>query len=297
MKKVWVLSLGLMLAPSWALWSAELETWTETRHLTVEAVTDSVAPQDTLGYGAIQKPYGFFDNIGTLSYSPDSELVAYVHRPNGQRPGLWLRISDEEVGVEIAEMGFYPKWSPDGDLIAYLRKRLVGEHSDGRPYYGEAELWVATPTGESNRLLTPNLDCTRYAWSPDGVRIAATLGGRSFGEYTEALVVVDVSTGAMVVLDSIVHPEIGIESFSWSPNGRMIAYVLFLDIQQEGPQVAMGDIKDSEIFVINVDGKHKRQLTDTPWIERFVKWSRDGKRLVTGYSRGVLRSVELRIAE
>jgi Tol biopolymer transport system component len=130
-------------------------------------------------------------------------------------------------------------------------------------------------------------------WSPDGSKIAVDVAGSDFGELTNVLMVVDVARGEQTVLDSLVHPEVGIESFSWSPDSRMLAYVLWLDIQQEGTSLAMDDIKDSEVFLINADGTGRSQLTETPEIEAYVKWCQDGRRLLVSDTDHTLKTIEL----
>lgn len=71
---------------------------------------------------------------------------------------------------KIAENGFIPQWRPDGERIAYLRRRTTSES-------GKLEFWTVRPDGSDNRLefvdsVNVTMGGNLFSWSPDGKEIA-----------------------------------------------------------------------------------------------------------------------------
>ena len=60
---------------------------------------------------------------------------------------------------------------------------------------------------------------------------------------------------------------------TWSPDGRQIAYC-----------ARVGE--SNEVFIVNLDGSGRRQLTDHPAHDCFPSFSPDGTRLVFASKRG-----------
>ncbi|WP_155885033.1 protein kinase domain-containing protein [Actinomadura flavalba] len=182
-----------------------------------------------------------------------------------------------------------PEWSPDGDRIAFTRKL-------GR----DGEAWVMNKDGGGARKVVGGLaGGSRVAWSPDGGRLAFV--GRRDG--VQQLFTVPVAGGTPTVLtnddskkDDPVWSENGLAFWSdregtrqifvldpaspadwrqvtradvdagdpeWSPNGRQIAYT-------------RGRSPDSDIWVVDADGRNDRRLTRDPQNESDAAWSRDG---------------------
>ena len=116
--------------------------------------------------------------------SPDGKRVAYIHRTAADEPGgeLWVvdldsggnrrlvdpaalvpTFADERPGVE------YPRWSPTGDRIAFLKATFGGGG------------FLLTAAADSGVVLAPDKPLFAdpgYSWSPDGSRIV-WVGGRS----------------------------------------------------------------------------------------------------------------------
>ena len=173
--------------------------------------------------------------------------------------GSGLRVlTHERAAVRVSESS--PRWSPDGQDIAYIRPRHGGR--------GGAQVWLMAADGTHQRALTHfgpvpgNLD-----WAPNGRQIVFTNG-------TSNLWVANVRTGAVKVLArtrfySVNYP-------AWSPNGRWIAFV----------EYARGEIAGTgQIFLLSTTTHRVRQLTDTqknypPWSPA---WSPDSRRVAFTY--------------
>jgi serine/threonine protein kinase len=64
--------------------------------------------------------------------------------------------------TDDSHMNRFPRWSPDGSVIAYLSRRS-----------GTDDIWTIRPDGSGQEQVTdtPGVSMTSLAWSPDGVRI------------------------------------------------------------------------------------------------------------------------------
>ena len=116
--------------------------------------------------------------------SPDGKQVAFVRRPVAEDPGGELWVLDLESGqshrlVDPAALvpkfegdrpGVeYPRWSPTGDRIAFLKATFGGGG------------FLLTAAADSGVVLAPDKPLfadPEYSWSPDGSRIA-WIEGRS----------------------------------------------------------------------------------------------------------------------
>ena len=150
--------------------------------------------------------------------SPDGKWVAYVWRPFDDLQRLDIKILDIEAG-QIRELvgtpkirTWSPRWSPDGNVIAFLTED---------PDYNE--IWFIRPDGEGLRQLTHlGHDAGDLAWSPDGTRIACSVN--RIGSFDLALI--DTQTGDPTYLG----PTGGFHARpNWSPDGK------FLTFEHESP--------------------------------------------------------------
>jgi len=107
---------------------------------------------------------------------------------------------------------FFPRWSPDGETIAYI--------SDRTTFY--PMLWTMRPNGANPRQVSlprNGLDAIdAYAWAPDGTRIAAT---RFDGSLSQIHVIELTPPGRSRAITS--EPGGALDP-SWSPDGASIAY-------------------------------------------------------------------------
>ena len=117
------------------------------------------------------------------------------------------------------------------------------------------------------------------AWSPDGRTIAfksyrdeRPLGGR---KWQEMIYVMNADGSGQRKLTRLSNSD---GSFSWSPDGRRIAFVSDRD-------------GNDEVYVINVDGSGLRNLTRNPARDGHPKWSSDGRTIGFVSNRGGNRDI------
>lgn len=165
-----------------------------------------------------------------------------------------------------------PVLSYDGTMIAFL--------SQGRARRGEifVDLWLGdAKTGKRIRRLVKSTTNPKFeelrllysqgAFSRDGRYFAFTAqtGGR------DVLSIVDVNSGRTRQLTDI--PLDGVLSPTWSPDGKQIAF--------SGVNNAVTDL-----YIVDVDGKNLRAMTQDRYGAFHPSWSPDGTRIAFATDRG-----------
>ncbi|HYP01662.1 MAG TPA: LpqB family beta-propeller domain-containing protein, partial [Pyrinomonadaceae bacterium] len=171
--------------------------------------------------------------------SEDTDI--YTSNPDG---------TNEVNLTKSAEKEKSPAWSPDGKLIAYVR----------RP---ERQLFVMNADGTNARPLAVVSDVSeKPSWSPDGRRIAF-IGGSDLA-YTLAVVNVDGTGRTLLVPLDATYLEV-----AWSPDGTRLAYVVN----------RVAGFHDQAIAVVNLDGSSERILSIGSNRDTNPAWSPDGSKL------------------
>jgi len=186
------------------------------------------------------------------------------------------------------ESEFYlgPAWSPDGSQLAL--------------YTFAGRVLVTRP--DSNTGPQSLADCSAPTWSPNGQQLVCHRRGESF------FTVMDVNTGTLV--RKVIHGMASAVLPAWSPTGAEIAFAMFqgertgiwrVSVSGEAPVplattafqnyapawspdgqwiAYQSDLEsaDSEIWIMDREGKQARRLTHTAagW-SRAPAWSPDGQ--------------------
>lgn len=196
---------------------------------------------------------GLFWQI-SFDWAPDGSRIVYstgnlnVSEPDGSRP---LRISEE------GEYGSSPRWSPDGQWIAY-----TGYVSATFSY----ALRLASPDGSTHRTLSPG-KVQGTAWSPDSSHLSYVRGGGNGA--AGSLFVFDVNSG---VESAIAH---GLSPYSWtawSPDGAWIAF----------------QASDGDVHVVHPDGSNEVTVSGGVGAISEASWSPDAARILFVGGDGVI---------
>ena len=152
----------------------------------------------------------------------------------------------------------HPAGSPDGRRIAFTSRRGL-----------TPDLYVMDSDGTNViRLTRDNFGERRPSWTPDGTRI--TFSSFRFVVGNWEIYAMDADGNNSINLTK--HEMQDVDP-AWSPDGRKIAFVSAANF---------GALDPRHIFVMNADGKERRNLTgDTNLTHsRNPTWSPDGKKIV-----------------
>ncbi len=196
-------------------------------------------------------------------WSPDGRTILFT-LGNSLEQHLYRVDSDGSHLKQLTDAGFnnwYPSWSPDGQQIVFASTR-----DDTSGYHSIYQIYVMNADGTGQRRLIVGGNSLRPSWSPDGTHIAFWEEGNLF--------ITDVENPApKLLVEGGYDPQ-------WSPDGKQIAYRAYPT-----------GISTPQVFVIDVDGANKRQLT-TKGFFQYLSWSPDSKWLVaqdTGDTRAIYR--------
>jgi len=144
-------------------------------------------------------------NAFGASWSPNGRALVFGREsPRGSLFQVRLDVESEPVRLPI--LGLAPRWSPDGELIAF---------HDHRDQLG-GRVIVARPDGSRRRVLT-RAGVGAFAWSPGGERIAFIRRAVPSGSAFLNVVNRD-GTGRRRLASSFpLEPPL-----TWSPDGRFV---------------------------------------------------------------------------
>jgi Tol biopolymer transport system component len=173
-------------------------------------------------------------------FSPDGKAVLFTSTRGG-KTGVWRLALGGAKAERICD-GDQAEWSPDGKRIALRRKERIVVRD--------------LATG-AEKTLTPGdwPHCSGPAWSPDGKTIAFAARWESGnGVYTVP------SVGGKPVK---VYDQQGACEPHWSPDGTRLVYET-----------------ETHLCTINPDGTRNRVITYFGGVQRYARYSPDGKFLV-----------------
>ena len=204
---------------------------------------------------------------------------------------LWMWDGSDVFPITEGVSDSSPRWSPDGETLAYLSK--ASDH-EAKPHIA-----LRGTAGESTVLKSFELGVKEFAWSPDGLTIAAVVPEYVDGLESEEdrertprrisapafrydnkswvynrrshIWLIDVATGKTTQLTSGDSSEAGP---AWSPDGGSISYLSATD-----PRRWIGDTNHVFSTVIS-GGEHQQRTPGGSWT--WCGYAPDGSLLVVG---------------
>jgi len=226
---------------------------------------------DDGGYiGSTRGPMYGIQNRSSWAWSPDRTKIfltkleetgyTWVWR---EEEGKWVRYkTGTELSISVVQwLGTEQKLiAKEHENTAWIwdlkdnELRFVGHLSYGIVHY--------LPTGE-------------IVWSPDGKYVALPCNELSDEGATEQIYVINVETGESKRLTSFVGANTWPE---WSPDNKKITYVQVPPKYWWSPYIFDSN-EGSDIWVVDIDGSNRKQLTDIPKNCEAGDWSPDGSKI------------------
>lgn len=268
----------------------------------------------------------------TPRWMPDGSGIMFVSSRGGNR-GLWTVDpgggEPKELVADIGNAGHflaeqYPKWSPDGNRLAYIR-------SPEDPSDHSQELWIwSQDSGDQSKLTSLEGRINSFQWSPDGSQIA--FAGDRYGKFD--IWKVDISEDQTYRLTQ--GDQYEVFPF-WAPDGDHLLYVRMndawtahdvMEIPSDGDGDARIIVEDRNFFDyeaggefgyprVSPDGEHilfrswrsgwlnywlvpreggePRQIASADAEQRHARWSPNGEQIA--YVENHDGTTELRVVD
>ena len=213
--------------------------------------------------------------------SPDGRQAVYVlaeadWKANRRVSHLWRTSADGTAAVQLtrgAEGETSPRWSPDGELIAFLARR-------GRDEDVQVHL-LPDAGGEARPLTAHETSVSALAWAPDGAAVyflasdPKTEEERARDEANDDVYRFEedfqqrhlwrqpVDGGAA---ERITGGEHSILDYRLSADGRRL-------VTHRAPSPVLEDGDLTEVWTMDADGSAARRVTDNAIRERGARWS------------------------
>ncbi|UCD25218.1 MAG: PD40 domain-containing protein, partial [Gemmatimonadota bacterium] len=223
-------------------------------------------------------------DIGGAAIAPDGNAVAYTVRTtdwdeNGYDTEIWLvRLGEQPFQLTYTNDGSStsPAWSPDGKWLAFAADRG-----------NKRQIHLINPNGGEAWALTESEDGVgSFQWSPDGSHIAFTSSEPeseadkkredTYGAYAVEdqeyrlshlwMVELPDARGTVEATRLTESDEFTVTGFSWSPDGRQIAFVL-------QPDPLINSWMGADISVLDVASGEVRILVDADGPQSNPTWS------------------------
>jgi len=279
------------------------------------AAVPGFAQQDRIPRGITPEDYYSFEFLTDPRISPDGKLIAYVvtkvdRTQNRRNSSIWMIATDGSRTpwqfTTSPQSANSPRWSPDGQSLAFLSTRPAAEPA-ATPAAGSAteqpraQIYVLSMNGgEARRLTNLKNGVSNFQWSPDGnqlVLVSRSGPSDSRGEFKERsdvrhykntsykyndtgwfddrrthLWVVDVKSGGSPNAKQITEGNDWNDSDpQWSPEGTRIAFVS----NRTGKEYEQN--RNTDIWVISAEGGPLTKISDHDEADNSPRWSPDGK--------------------
>jgi Tol biopolymer transport system component len=202
------------------------------------------------------------------SWSPDGSQIAFDSGRDNQmltyvNHDIYVMAVDGSNVKRLTNDGAdegSPRWSPNGDLIAYTKMEYFSDQAlIENPAW---DIYVMNTDGTQQiQLMKDPSNELEPSWSPDGAKIAF-ISDRNGPDFDIYVMNADGSNVTQLTDDSA--NEFGPV---WSPDGTQIVF----NSDRNG---------NVQLFMISVDGSNLVQLTKDASNSAYADWSPDGKHLV-----------------
>jgi dipeptidyl aminopeptidase/acylaminoacyl peptidase len=241
-------------------------------------------------------------SVSGAQISPDGKYVAYsVTQTDWDGDDfisqIWIAVIANGERYQLTsgkKAATGPQWSPDSRRLAFTSDRD-----------GKRQIYIISPAGgEAAQLTAEETGVGAIAWSPDGASIAFTSSGpeskamkdrkEKYGDF--AIIGGDydmnhlwlVKVPAEIPSDAKKFPkadpltkgdQFSVGGFSWSPNGKRIAFSATRDPD-------LGSQDSDQLYVLDLADLHTRKLLDGHGPNSNPKWSPDGSQIAYTTSNG-----------
>ena len=198
--------------------------------------------------------------IENIDVSPDGLKLVYTRKVVTGGTDIYVSNIDgtgerQLTSARGAEVS--PAWSPDGRKILYAQGGGVSEIQ---------RLMVMEADGSGQRAITTGgittPDAVKFSngkWSPDGSKIVAIGYAGATRQWQVYTLNADGTSPRQLTTEALMH-----SNPSWSPDGRKILFAR---------QISQLSTAKWDIFLIDADGTHLTNLTNTPDISEInPKW-------------------------
>jgi len=217
---------------------------------------------------------------GGNDVSPDGKMIVFsgqTKKDTSWHWQIWTLPVDGGKPKQLTKtpasvLNGFPRWSPDGKTIAYIRAREGKNYFKG---FRETNIYITQVNGGDPKALTSESDSVRFcpiAWSPDG-KLIAYFSTDEEDLKAGILKILSVNDGVSRVVGKIQRVHVNIE-LAWSPDSKRIAFNYGPEVY--GKVIRVISIDDGSIVDIETD------LVDINMYH--LDWSPDGDRFVfSGY--------------
>jgi len=261
--------------------------------------------------GTTPEDYYAFAFASDPRLSPDGKLVAYVittidQKQNRRYSSIWMAATDGRHGswpfTTSPQSCSAPRWSPDGQWLAFLSTRPLVESAsrsatEGATPDARAQVYILPMNGgEARRMTNLKNGVSSFQWSPDGTRLACvsrtgpsdnrasakdhsdvrhykTLSYKFndtgwFDDRRNHIWVTSVKTGEAHMITS--GDDWNDTDPQWSPDGAKLAFVS----NRTGKEYE--DNRNTDVWVIAATGGEPLKISDHPEGDSSPRWSPDG---------------------
>ena len=164
-----------------------------------------------------------FNSKAFPAWSPKTNQVMWVVWDDAAGNRLFSCLpdgSDKKLLIKLTGENLFPRWSPDGETIAYSGYQKANSPDNG--------LWEMNADGTDNRQFFKADEITGFEWAPDGSQIAAVQKIERKQDSGESkifyqLLLMPAAGGSSTFL---AEEKNEISRLDWSPDAKYLAYTL-----------------------------------------------------------------------